>query len=291
LVGEFLSEVGASPAVDRAAVGVAGPVVGNDADTTNLPWDVSGDSLRGTLGGADVVLLNDLVATAWGLATLAPRDLHVLQPGTSVSGNRALIAAGTGLGEALLVWDRGRWHPTASEGGHSDFAPRDPLEDELLRWLRARHGRVSYERVLSGRGLSDLYRFLTETDRGRPDPEIAARFAGAEDPAAVVTEAALSGVCERSQLALERFVMIYGAEAGNLALQALAIGGLYVAGGIAPRIRSALGDDRFLAAFTAKGRLTPLMTRIPVSVVLRPETALWGAAAYALSIHPHEEHR
>jgi glucokinase len=272
------------PRLERAVFGIAGPVVNNRADTTNLPWDdVSVPALRDALGHADVALLNDLEATAWGLSTLEPGDLRTLQPGKPADGNRALIAAGTGLGEALLVWDGARWHPTPSEGGHSDFASRDPVEDDLLVWLRARYGRVSYERVLSGPGLADLYRFMTETGRGKAAPEVAAEFARAADPAAVVTEAALAGRCPRAVLALERFVMAYGAEAGNLALKALATGGLYVGGGIAPRILPALAGAGFLEAFHAKGRLAPLMERVPVSVILRPETALWGAAAFAMS--------
>ena len=288
LIGEFLTGAG-HPAIERASIGVAGPVVDNRVDTTNLPWDVDAGALRERIGSAEVVLLNDLVATAWGLETLGSEDVHTLQSGHPERGNRALIAAGTGLGEALLVWDSGRWHPTASEGGHTDLAPRDPLEDELLVWLRARFGRVSYERVLSGPGLADLYRFLTDTGRGRAAPEVAARFADAADPAAVVTEAGLAGTCERARLALTRFTSFYGAEAGNLALKALAIGGVYVAGGIAPRILPVLADGTFTAAFVDKGRLSPLVLRIPVSVVLRPETALWGAAARALASPSYEE--
>jgi glucokinase len=282
LVGEFLSQVGDAP-IERATIGVAGPVVDLRADTTNLPWDVSGPILSERLGGADVELLNDLVATAWGLDTLAGDDVRTLQAGDAIRGNRALIAAGTGLGEALLVWHDGHWHPTASEGGHSDFAPRDALEDEFLVWLRGRFGRASYERVLSGPGLADLYRFLGETERGHASPSVLEQFADAQDPAAVVTEAALEGRCERAVLALDRFVSIYGAEAGNLALQGLALGGVFVAGGIAPRILSVLESGTFTRAFGDKGRLSSLVHRIPVSVVLRPETALWGAAARALS--------
>jgi glucokinase len=287
LVGQFLSEVGDAP-IERATIGVAGPVVDLRADTTNLPWDVSGPSLSERLGGAEVELLNDLVATAWGLETLAPNDVVTLQAGERIRGNRALIAAGTGLGQALLVWEGG-WHPTASEGGHSDFAPRDALEDELVVWLRARFGRASYERVLSGPGLADLYRFLGETKRGHASPSVLEQFAEAQDPAAVVTEAALEKRCERAELALDRFVSIYGAEAGNLALQGLALGGVYVAGGIAPRILPVLESGKFIQAFGDKGRLSALVRRIPVSVVLRPETALWGAAARALA-HTDGEH-
>lgn len=292
LVNSFLDGVGwrRDDRLERVALGIAGPVVDNSADTTNLPWqDVSGASLSRSLDGAEVSLLNDLEATAWGLATLSAGDLLELQAGTPTDGNRALIAAGTGLGEALLVWDGRRWHPTPSEGGHVDLAARDPLDDELLVWLRARYGRVSYERVVSGRGIGDVYRFLADTGRGDASAEVAAAFAVADDPPAVVTEAAMAGRCGRCTLALRRFLMLYGAEAGNLALKALATGGVFVGGGIAPRILPALQDGAFMDAFVDKGRLSPLMKRLPVHVILRPETGLWGAAAYAFSHASNQE--
>jgi glucokinase len=226
--------------------------------------------------------MNDLETTAWSLAEMADGELETLQAGAPQPGNRALIAAGTGLGEALVIWDGKTWRPSASEGGHADFAPRDELEDGFLRWLRARHGRVSYERVLSGQGLADLYRFLTETHRGAASATVAHRFATAEDPAAIVTEAALDGSCERARLALERFVAVYGAEAGNLALKALAVNGVYVGGGIAPRILPFLSAGAFARAFAAKGRLSPMLERIPVRLILDDRAALWGAAAVAL---------
>jgi glucokinase len=237
--------------------------------------------VRDALGGAEVLLLNDLEANAYGLSELAEDDLETLQSGPRLAGNRALIAAGTGLGEAVLVRDGHRWRPTPSEGGHTDFGPRDAFEDELLLWLRGRHGHVSYERILSGPGLADLYRFLTVTGRGAEPSGFAARFAAAADPAAAVTAAALDGSCERARLAVERFCGIYGAEAGNLALKALAVGGVFVGGGIAPRIRPLLRDGRFVSAFGDKGRLAPLVASIPVHVILDDHTALWGAAAVA----------
>ena len=275
----FLADSGERPT--RAAFGVAGAVVGQQVATTNLPWHVAGQSVSQALGGAEVVLLNDLEATAWGLQHLGPHDFETLQEGTEVPGNRALIAAGTGLGEALILRDGSRWRPIASEGGHSDFATRDPLEDELLAWLRARHGRVSWERVLSGPGLANLYRFFTDTGRGDEPPAFAQRFAAAADPAAEVTAAALAGSCDRARLVLERFCAIYGAEAGNLALHSLATGGVYVGGGIAPRILPFMRAGGFLASFSQKGRLSPLLATIPVRVVLDDRTALWGAAAVA----------
>lgn len=290
LIHDFLDTDAARARPSSVTLGIAGPVVENRSDTTNLPWDASGAALSESLDGADVVLINDLEAAAWGLATLEPDDLLVLQAGTPAAGNRALIAAGTGLGEALLVWDGRYWHPTASEGGHADFGPRDQLEEELLRWLRARYGHVSWERVLSGPGLADLYRFLGEARAVRADASVAAEFERASDPAAVVTRAGLEERCPRARLALERFVLAYGAEAGNLALKALAVGGLYLAGGIAPRIQTILQGGDFIQAFQDKGRLRHLMKRTPVAVVLRPEVALWGAAAFALA-HAREEVR
>jgi glucokinase len=278
LLRGFLDRTGARPA--RIVLGVAGPVADNRCITTNLPWHVDGEKLAGELG-APVTLMNDLEATGWGLATLGEADLLTLQQGNAAQGNRALIAAGTGLGEAILHWNGQTWRPMASEGGHTDFGPRDALEDELLRWLRGKYGRVSCERILSGPGLADLYRFFREIKRGAEPAEIALRFDNAHEPAAIVTETALDGSCERARLALEKFVAIYGAEAGNLALKALALGGVFVGGGIAPRLVSVLTRGGFVRAFFEKGRLSPVLSRIPVAVVLDPKTAVWGAAAYA----------
>jgi glucokinase len=282
ILRQFLERAGTRP--NRCVLGIAGPVHENACITTNLPWHVDGAQLSSAIG-APVTLLNDLEATAYGLPTLAPDDLHVLQPGVAADGNRALIAAGTGLGEAMLMWDGTRWHPMASEGGHTDFGPRDALEDELLLWLRGKYGRVSYERILSGPGLADLYRFFRHTRRGDEPEAVAMRFDRAEQPAAIVTETALDGSCERARLTLDRFVSIYGAEAGNLALKAMALGGVFVGGGIAPRMMPALTRGGFVRAFFEKGRLSPVLTRIPVSVVLDARTALWGAAAYAMAEH------
>lgn len=279
LVLEFLAGAPARPA--RAVLGIAGPVVDQRVEATNLPWRIDAAELSAAIGGVPVLLVNDLEATAWGLPLLDASEVESLHPGTPRPGNRALIAAGTGLGEALLVWDGKTWQPCASEGGHADFAPRDALEDELLRWLRERHGRVSYERILSGPGLADLYRFLAATGRGTASPGVAARFAEAGDPGAIVSAAALDGSCERARLALERFVSIYGAEAGNLALKTLAVGGVYLGGGIAPRILPVLRSGGFLEAFRDKGRLGPVLARIPVAVLRDDRAALWGAARLA----------
>ena len=269
--------------VSGAVFGVAGPVVENRTETTNLPWSLSGRTLGERVDGAAVVLLNDLEATGWGLAVLGGQELRTIQRGVPAHGNRALIAAGTGLGEGILVWDGATHRPTASEGGHSDFGSRDPLEDELNVWLRARYGRVSYERILSGAGLAELYRFLSETGRGSASREVAARFLSDPDPASVVSAAALDGSCERAALALDRWVRVYGAEAGNLALTALAVNGVFIGGGIAPRVAPAFERGGFIVAFRSKGRLGPLVEKIPVHLVLDDRAALWGAAACALA--------
>jgi glucokinase len=280
LVHAFL---GSDPPPEVAVFGIAGPVVGNACDATNLAWQIDGDALGRALGIPRVLLINDLVATAHGLATLPPADLEVLQAGTALPGNRALIAAGTGLGQAVLAPDGSGWRPLATEGGHTDFSPGDPVEDELLVWLRARLGHVSWERVLSGPGLADLYRFHAATGRGEEPAGFAARFAAAPDPAALVSESA-RGDNPRAALVIERFVSLYGAQAGNLALQSLALGGVYIGGGIAPRILPFLRAGGFLAAFRAKGRFAPLLATIPVTVMLDDRAALWGAAAVARSL-------
>ena len=284
LVREFLAAAGGKP--ERVVLGIAGPVVANRTETTNLPWNVDGAALGQALGGVPVTLLNDLTATAWGLGVLAPDELEVIQPGVPARGNRGLVAAGTGLGEALLIPRGEGWTPAPSEGGHADFGPRDALEDELCVWLRERYGHVSWERVLSGPGLADLYRFMSATGRGEEPAAFARAFAAAADPAAEVTEGATSGGCERARLTLERFASIYGAEAGNVALKFLAVAGVFIGGGIAPRLLPFLRAGRFREAFRAKGRLSPLLERIPVSVILDDRTALWGAAVVALESTP-----
>jgi glucokinase len=281
LLAEFLAAAPARPT--RAVLGIAGPVVGGCVDTTNLPWRIDSRAVSDALEGAPVELLNDLETTAWGLTQLGPAEIEPLAVGNPTPGNRALVAAGTGLGEAFVVWNGGAWHPSASEGGHTDFGPRDDLEDELNRWLRAKYGRVSYERILSGPGLADLYRFMSATGRGAEPPEVAARFAAAPDPAVVVTETGLDGSCGRARLTLERFAAIYGAEAGNVALKALSVNGLFIGGGIAPRIAPVLRAGGFLQAFRTKGRLSPVLERMPVNLILDDRAALWGAAVVGLS--------
>ncbi len=279
LLADFVRSEGATPT--RVVLGIAGPIVDNRCETTNLPWTIDGHALTRALG-APVTLLNDLETTGWGVSVLGTSDLRTLQRGVPGAGNRALIAAGTGLGQGILTPLDGGFRPIASEGGHADFAPADPFEDRLLVWLRARFGHVSWERVLSGPGLADLYQFCGHAGVGEEPDAVAARIAAAADPAPIITETGLDGSCGRARMALEKFVEIYGAAAGNLALVALATGGVYLAGGIAPRILPFLENGRFLEAFLRKGRLRPVLEKIPVHVILDPRTALWGAAAYAL---------
>jgi glucokinase len=272
----------AGPAVEieAACFGVPGPVVDGRATAVNLPWEIEESRLAATIGARRVKLLNDLEAAAYGVLGLPATDLVPLQPGRPRAGHRALIAAGTGLGEAALFWDGTQHHAMASEGGHADFAPRTDRELELLRFLAAELGHVSYERALSGPGLVNIYRFVRESAAGAEPAWLAEQLAQG-DPAAVVSEAALAGRDPRCVEALDLFVSIYGAEAGNLALRTLAAGGVFVGGGIAPKIRPRLLDGRFIAAFRDKGRLAPLMDTFPVHLVLNERAPLLGAAEMA----------
>ncbi len=230
-------------------------------------------------------MLNDLEAAAYGTLHLSLAEKHVLNPGTSrrKRGNIAVIAAGTGLGEAILFFDGQKYQPIASEGGHADFAPQSDVEVELLKYLREKfHGHVSYERVLSGPGFFNVYSFFRDTSHA-PEPDWLAERIKAEDPSAVVSEVGLAGQDENCVATLDLFATIYGAEAGNLALKALAVGGVFVAGGIAPKILPAMTkDDAFLKGFFAKGRFEGLMKNLHVSVALNPQAPLIGAAYYAL---------
>lgn len=266
--------------IAAACFGVAGPVVDGRCATTNLPWEVDEPTLAEAIPAQRVRLLNDLEAMGYGVLILPVHDLAPLQAGRERKGNRVLIAAGTGLGEALLVWDGRRQCVIASEGGHTDFAPRNDLEMDLLRFLRKEFGHVSYERVLSGPGLYNTYRFLRARGEAPEPPWLSERLER-EDPGAVVSEVGLAGGHPLCTTALDLFVSIYGSEAGNLALKALAVGGVFVGGGIAPRIRAKLADGTFLTAFRNKGRYRDLMASIPISLVLNPRAPLLGAAHVA----------
>ena len=279
LVERFLREQHAS--VATACFGIAGPVMGGRCEATNLAWVVDAAALQRRFKFRAVVLLNDLEALAYGIETLRPSAVAVLNAGTpQPRGTIAVIAAGTGLGEAALIWDGRRYRAVASEGGHADFAPRTELEVELWRALRRALGHVSYERVLSGPGKLAIYEFLKATGRGREPAWLARRLASG-DPTAVVSEVALEGGNALCVKAIELFVSIYGAEAGNLALKLFATGGVYVGGGIAPTMLPKLRDGTFMRAFTDKGRFVSLLATIPVRVILEERAGLFGAAQYA----------
>lgn len=269
--------------VARACFGVAGPVVGNRVETPNLAWKVSGETLAETLKVESVRLINDLEATAYGIEVLDHSQLHILSAGNgSWHGPRALIAAGTGLGMAGIYFDGLHYHPMASEGGHVDFAPRDAREFDLLLYLREKlNGRVSYERVVSGMGIYNIYSFLRDR-KIFEEPAWLAEELEAGDKTAAVSKAALAGKAEIAVEALDMFVAFYGAMAGNLALMLKSSGGLYVGGGIAPKIIEKLKDGVFVRNYRDKGRMSGLVESIPVRVILDDKTALYGAALYAL---------
>jgi glucokinase len=267
-----------------ACFGVAGPVIDNHSRTTNLPWVVDGPSIAKQFDIPRVQLLNDLEATAYGILLLRPDEVEILNPGAPPKKRQALalIAAGTGLGEAILFWDGTSYRPMPSEGGHADFAPNNEIEIELLRYLRSQYLHVSYERVLSGPGLHAVYEYLRDTKKN--EPTWLAEKIKAGNPAAEIAEAGLKGQAEIATQALDLVASIYGAEAGNLALKALSLDGVYVGGGIAPKLITKLKDGTFMKAFTNKGRYKRLLSNIPVKVVMNQHTALLGAASVAAAL-------
>jgi len=279
IVKEFLG----ADKVTAACFGVPGPVRNGRLRLTNLPWTLDSRELSAGLGIDHVFLINDLEANGYGIAELTNEQIYTLSEGDpSQTGNRALIAAGTGLGEGLLIWNGHHHVPYPSEGGHTDYAPRNEDEIDLLRFLKEKYnGRISFERVVAGMGLTSIYEFLREV-RGMEEPAwLTEKLAAAHDVNSVITEMALSAKSEICEKALDMFVSAYGAEAGNLALKVLSVGGLYVGGGIAPRIIEKLKDGTFMKAFTDKGRLSQLLINMPVRIILEPRAAQMGAAAYA----------
>jgi glucokinase len=266
---------------EYACFGVAGPVRNDRVQVTNLPWVVDARELERALNLKHVWLLNDLAANAHGVTALEREDFFVLNPGEpNATGNAAIIAAGTGLGEAGLFWDGNRHLPISSEGGHAEFAPRTDLDLELVRYLRGRLGQVSWENVLSGPGTVHLYEFLRDTGRGQEPAWLKEEFRQSDPPAAI-TRAALEGKCELCVQTLDLFVTYYGMEAANLGLKMLATGGVYVGGGIAPKILRKLQDGTFLKAFLGQGRMKDLLSTMPVRVILNDKTALLGAGRFA----------
>ena len=279
---EIVKEFVVAEKVTAACFGVPGPVREGRLRLTNLPWTLDSRELASNLKIDYVFLINDLQANGYGIAELDADQICTLSEGDARQvGNRALISAGTGLGEAFLVWDGRDYVPYPSEGGHSDYAPRNEDEFDLLRFLLQKYeGRISFERVVSGPGLTNIYEFLREV-RGLEEPAWLAERMAKEDSNAVITDCALKAKSELCEKALDMFVSAYGAEAGNLALKVLSVGGLYVGGGIAPRILDKLKDGTFMKAFTDKGRLSQLLVNMSVRVILESRTALIGAAVYA----------
>jgi glucokinase len=279
IVTQFVDESGTRPEV--ACFGIAGPVRNGRVETSNLPWIIEQSRLAKQIHLPATLLINDLEASAWGIGALEATDLvalnHVDEPAI---GNQAVIAPGTGLGEAGLFWDGTRHHVFACEGGHTDFAPTDDQQIELFRYLKARFGHVSYERILSGPGLVNVYEFLRDSGCGKELPELAAAVK-TDAAAAAISRAALNNSCPLSVKALDIWITVYGAEASNLALKTMATGGLFLSGGISPKILPKLTGPLFMQSFLDKGRLRPLVEAIPVQVVTNEKSGLLGAARCA----------
>lgn len=280
VIKEFLAEH-QQVTIGKACFGIAGPVMDGQVKTPNLPWVVNAAEIAQTCGLSAVSLLNDLEAAAYGIFTLEADELFALNEGVSGRrGNKVLIAAGTGLGEAILFDDGRDYHPSASEGGHGDFAPTDDTQINLLRDLMKKFGRVSYERVVSGPGIKNIYDFLRHSGRLEEPDWLKQKISAAEDPSVVISQeglAASNAICVE---ALNLFVSVYGAEAGNLALRAKSTGGVYIGGGIAPKILAKLKDGTFMRAFLDKGRYRELLSDMPVRVIMNDQAALQGAAFY-----------
>jgi glucokinase len=267
--------------IDAACFGIAGPIENNRCQATNLPWIIEAEKLKDLIGVKSVFLINDLEANAWGIPLLSEDELFTLSPGKELAtGNRALISAGTGLGEAGIYSDGKTYQPFATEGGHCNFAPNTEEEVEIWRYFKTKFGHVSYERLLCGAGLINLYHFFVDVKKEQELPEVRELFLH-RDPAQVIHEYGASGKCPICVKAVERFISIYGSEAGNLALKFLALGGVYVGGGIAPKMLEIIKKGGFLAAFCQKGRFSRLLSNIRIQVILNPKTALLGAAVYA----------
>ncbi len=282
LLAMFLKKSGGA-SISRAVMAVACPVEDKRGSLTNAGWEVDAGLIEKTLGIKKVSLINDLVAVGHSIPRLGKKDIVVLQEGIQKEGNGAVIAAGTGLGEAILFWDGKKHTPFATEGGHADFAPRNPLESRLLTHLAHIYGHVSFERVVSGQGLCNIYDFL-KTERGAPEPGYLREKFSTKDIAAVIADEALGGTDPDCADAMSIFLAAYGAEAGNLALKAWAVKGVYVGGGIAPKILPALKGGVFSRAFMKKGRFEKTLSNVPIYAIVNEEAALMGAAACAAGL-------
>lgn len=281
VIREFI-QMNTEAEITAASFGIAGPIIDERCRTTNLPWDISSFDLRELLGIDHVYLLNDLEATAYGMLYLDDNEFRDLNSNTlSKRANCAVIAAGTGLGEAMLYFDGKTYHPIASEGGHCDFAPLTPQQDALLTWLRLRYPEhVSLERILSGPGIAALYDFLVESGFAK-EPDFIVQLDNSADKSAEISLGALVHNDPLCVETLRLFSEIYGAEAGNLALKTMSLGGVYIGGGIAPKILPFLEKDTFFNAFVSKGRFEPMLREMSLKVSLNPETALLGAGYFA----------
>ncbi len=283
IVQEFIEQSRAK--IERATFAVAGPVVNGRAQITNLPWVMSEVQMCETLGLSSVNLINDLVAVGYGVPELQIEEMYTLQEGKSVRGGAiGVVAPGTGLGEAFLIWDGNRYRAHPSEGGHTDFGPTTPLQFGLLRYLQERYGHVSYERICAGIGIPNIYSYLNEVGYAKELPDVTAQLAQATDWTPIIIQAALSQTeySELCRATLDIFVSVLGAEAGNMALKIMATGGIYLGGGIPPRILPLLSGGAFIKSFLDKGRFAEILAQTPIHVILNSKTGLLGAASHVL---------
>lgn len=279
LLKDFLSQH-QKLSIKKASFGVAGPILKGVASISNLGWQIEEAKLKEILNTNQVKLLNDLESMSYGILLLKEKDLETLNPGNPIAnGNIAVLAAGTGLGEAFLVWNEGHYQAIASEGGHVDFAPQNEVEMELLKFLWNKLGHVSYERVVSGIGISNIYEFVKKYRNYQEPSSLSVRFQN-EDPNVVITELGMAGtnpICEET---LNIFISAYGAEAGNLALKVMSTRGVFIGGGIAPKILQKFKENFFMDSFLNKGRFVNVLKNFPVKIILNQDAALIGAAHY-----------
>lgn len=280
IIEEFLN--GRNPDFSSVCFGVAGPVVNGKSSITNLTWKLDTEHLKQPLKCQKISLINDLEANGYGIEVLPDSAFSVLREGVQAQGNAALISAGTGLGECCLFWDGKKFVPSASEGGHVSFSPRNEEEIDLLRYMWKTYPHVSWERIVSGSmGFKNIYSFFRDTGRAIEPPDLAEQLATHEHGSGAIIHAAAEQGIEIAVKTMKLFVSLYGAEAGNLALKIMATGGMYIGGGIAPKILKWMNDGDFLDSFSAKGRFTSILERIPVKIILDSNAALFGAARYA----------
>ena len=280
IVEDFLN--GDTTPIDSACFAIAGPVGDNKSKLTNLSWELDATQMSAHLNIPTVNLINDFAAVGYGILCLQPDDLDVIQERTAKpEAPIAIIGAGTGLGEALMVWNSGRYDVLPTEGGHADFAPSSDLEIGLLKYLRQRHGHVSVERVVSGQGIYSIYEYLRDTHVFPENSEVRSQLEDTETKGAVISQYGLSGQDDMCETTINTFVSAYGAEAGNIALKSLAYGGIYLAGGIAAKLGDKMHSPLFINSFLDKGRMRPLLEKMPVSIISNPKVGLMGAVYYA----------